>query len=228
MPRLLPAVLAAVVGLAACSSDDGGGPDDLTPAQVLAQAKKELDRAASVRFELSTDRLPEGIPGLLKATGVGTHDPAFEGEVQASQSGVIINAEVIAVGGDVYAKFSFAPIFTRIDPDNYNAPDPALLMDTERGISSLLTAATGLKHQGSTRDGAEVLTLLAGAIPGPSVAAIFPSADGTEPFTATFEVDDDSRLREVRMTGRFYRGSPAVTYTVSLDSYGEQVEISAP
>ena len=228
MPRLLLAVLAVVVGLSGCSAEDGGGPEGLTPAQVLVQAKQELDRAASVRFELSTDRLPEGIPGLLKATGVGTHDPAFEGEVQATQSGITVTAEVIAVGGDVYAKFSFAPTFTRIDPDDYNAPDPAVLMDTERGISSLLTAATGLKDQGSTRDGALVLTSLAGAIPGPSVAAIFPSADGSKPFTATFEVDDDSRLREVKMTGPFYRGSPAVTYTVSLDSYGEQVEISAP
>ena len=229
MRRRVTAILVAVVGcaaLAGCADDVSG--QTLTPAQRLARAKQVLDRAASVQFVLSVDHLPEGIPGLLEATGVGTHDPAFQGEVQAAQEGITVNAEVVAVGGEVYAKFSFSPIFIHIDPADYGAPDPATLMDTERGLSSLLTAATGLRDTGSTRDGDQVLTSIAGRIPGRRVAAIFPTADGGKPFTATFKVDDAAQLREVEMTGPFYRGRPAVSYTVSLDSYGEQVEISPP
>jgi lipoprotein LprG len=220
-------LLAGVLSLAACSGDDGA--DDAAPSlrPLLVSAKQQLDQTPGVRFVLSTDSLPEGLVGLLEAKGVGTHAPAFQGDIKVAQGGFSVNAEVVAVDAEVYAKISFSPVFIRIDPAEYGAPDPAALMDRETGVSALLTAATALKDAGERRDGAEVLRSVDATIPGESVAAIFPSAS-MSPFRATFELTSGNQLRHAEIRGPFYGGRAPVTYTIDLDSYGERVEISPP
>jgi lipoprotein LprG len=218
-------VLAASFGLISCSGDDIANGASLE--QRLVAAKEQLDASPSVRFVLSTDELPEGLAGLLEADGVGTHAPAFQGDIKVSQSGLSVEAKVVAVDTDVYAKISFSPVYTRIDPADYGAPDPARLMDEKAGISSLLTAATMPADAGERREGADVLQSISATIPGSAVAGIFPSAAST-PFAATFDLTDTDQLRSAEITGRFYSGEPPVTYTLELTSYGERVEISPP
>ena len=224
-PALALLVLAASFGLLSCSGQ--GGSDGASLAQRLAAAKEQLDSSPSLRFVLSTDELPAGLAGLLEADGVGTHAPAFQGDIKVSQSGLSVEAKVTAVENDVYAKISFSPVYTRIDPADYGAPDPARLMDEKAGISSLLTAADKLADDGERRDGADVLQSISATIPGSAVAGIFPSAAST-PFDATFDLTEADQLRSAEITGRFYRGEPSVTYTLELTSYGERVEISPP
>jgi len=214
------------LGLTACSSggsDTGTQPD---PTKQLADAKAALDSADSLRFSLSSDGLPSGQAGVVKASGVGTHDPAFQGDIEVNQSGLGVNGEVIAVDGKVYAKL-LVPVFVEIDPAAYGAPDPAVLMSEKSGISSLLTAAVDVKSDGQRREGSDVLDEISGTIPGDAMAAIFPSADGSASFPATFALDADGRLRTAEISGPFY-GGDSVTYTVTLDEYGGPVEITAP
>ncbi|MEP6528117.1 MAG: LppX_LprAFG lipoprotein [Nocardioidaceae bacterium] len=225
------AIVAALISLAcvtACSGDHEPVTDGPDPSQLLADAKQALDAAGSLEFTLSTDNLPAGTGGVLTAHGTGTHAPAFQGDLSVSRSGLTVGAKVIAVGGEVYAKIGPLPTYTEIDPADYNAPDPAALMDRRTGLSALLTAATDVRADGEIRDGSDLLTKITGTVPGDAVAGLFPSADPGPGYPATFTIDEDSHVRSVKVTGPFYEGHGDVTYTVTFDSYGNKVEISAP
>ena len=222
---LTAAMLACLIG---CSGSNSSTDDGSEPTQLLTAAKQALDNAGSVEFTLSTDDLPSGTGGILRAHGTGTHAPAFDGDLSVSQSGLTVGAEVVAVGGKVYAKIGLLPTFTEIDPADYNAPDPAALMNRQTGLSALLTEATDVESDGQVRDGADLLTKITGNVPGEAVAALFPSADPVPDYAAAFTIDEDSQLRTVELTGPFYEGHGDVTYTVTIDSYGDRVEISAP
>src|SRR5215213_6396868 len=223
-----PAVLGgllAVLLLAGCSGDSEAGAP---PEDVMAKARTQLDETSGVQLSLTTDELPDGTDGVLDATGVGTHDPAFEGEIKALISGISATVPVVALDGTVHAKLPFTTRYAVIDPAEYGAPDPAQLMATEGGISAWLTEATGVEEGEQTREGEDVLTSYTGTVPGQAVASVIPSADGTADFDATFEVDDAGRLVEAVVTGPFYGSAGDVTYTVSLSDYGTDEEITAP
>ena len=220
------ALLVGPVLLAGCSGDDA--TDDLTPEERLAEAKTALDETEGVRIALKTDELPPSVNGLLTADGVGTHAPAFEGDIQVSTSGLTAKAAVIAVDGKVWAVLPFTTDYAEIDPADYSAPDPAALMETEGGLSSLLTAAEGVEEGEQVREGENVLTEITATLPGEAVSAVIPSAKESADFDAAFTLDDDNRLSEVTMTGPFYPKADDVTYTVTFSQYGVAKDIQAP
>lgn len=221
------ALLVAPALLAGCSGGDDGA-DELTPEERLAEAKTALDETEGVRVALEADELPASVNGLLTADGVGTHAPAFAGDIQVSTSGLTAKAAVIAVDGKVWAVLPFTTDYAQIDPADYSAPDPAALMETEGGLSSLLTAAEGVEEGEQVREGENVLTEITGTLPGDAVAAVIPSAQEDADFDAAFTLDDDNRLSEVTMTGPFYPKADDVTYTVTFSQYGVAKDIAAP
>jgi lipoprotein LprG len=218
---LLPLALV----LAGC---DQGAAHDVDPTQALATAKTHLDETEGVTLHLGTDKLPAGVSGLLDADGVATHAPAFQGDIKVATSGITAGVKVVAVDGAVYAVLPFTQHYTRIDPADYNAPDPAALMDPEHGLSSLLTEARDVTNGKKERDGDQVLSTYSGTVPGRTVAAIIPSADPGEDFDATFNIDDRERLHEAILTGPFYPQGGDVTYTIEFDDYGTAHAIKAP
>jgi lipoprotein LprG len=225
-----PLVAAALLiplalGITACSH---ASTSDQTPEQAMAGAKAELDKAKGVHVVLSTDKLPSGVSGLLDADGVGTHAPAFKGAIKVAASGITADAKVIATNGSVYAVLPFTTKYVEIDPQDYGAPDPAALMDTRTGLSSLLTEAKDVTAGKRTRDGDQVLSTYAGTVPGRTVASIIPSADAEQDFDATFHLDGDGRLHEAVLTGPFYPRGGEVTYTITFDQYGAAPNITAP
>ncbi len=194
----------------------------------MTEARAQLDETPGVQVSLTTEELPDGVDGVLEATGVGTHAPAFEGEITVLLNQVRATVPVVAVDGAVRAKLPFTQSYAEIDPAEYGAPDPAQLMATEGGISAWLTEATGVEEGEQTRQGEAVLTSYSGTVPGEAVASVIPSADAAADFDATFEVDDDGRLVEALVTGPFYGDAGDVAYTVSLTDYGTDEEITAP
>ncbi|HET6651605.1 MAG TPA: LppX_LprAFG lipoprotein [Nocardioides sp.] len=219
--------LLAPLALASC----GGGGDeatDLTPEERLAEAKTALDETSGVHITLEADRLPPGINGLLSADGVGTHAPAFEGDIQVTTGGLTAKAAVIAVDGTVYAVLPFTTDYAPIDPADYQAPDPAKLMSGEGGLSSLLTSVEGIEEGDDVRRGEEVLSTFSGTLPGDVVAGVIPSAQTDAEFDTTFTLDDGNQLTEVVITGPFYPNADPVTYTVGFDEYGTDQDITAP
>jgi lipoprotein LprG len=221
------AVLAGFALLGACSDDDtsDASPDELRDR--LASAKTQLDEAASIEFSLTADELPDGVTGLMDAEGIGTHDPAFEGTVTVSAMGGV-NADVIAVGDDVYAKVSFTPDYTPVDPSDLGAPNPALLFDPDVGVTTFLTSTGDLEAGEQSRDGSLVLTTVTGSLSGDVVQRLIPTAESTAEFDVEYRLTDDDALHDAVMTGPFYGDAGDVTYTMSLTASDESVEITAP
>lgn len=233
--RLSALVLAAALALTGggCSDDDekpGGGDDGPTPEEVLELAKTSLDETSGVQISLTTDEVPSGVTGIKSATGVGAHPAAFEGEFELSVNGLPATAEVIAVGGTTYAKNSLLlPDWTEIDPDDYGAPDPATLMEPDGGFSGLISAITDVEEGDTVRGGEgnrEIFTEYTGTIPSSAVEALIPTAEGD--FDAVLTISEDGELRRAELTGVFYEDADALTYTLTLDDYGTEAEITAP
>ncbi|WP_051551797.1 LppX_LprAFG lipoprotein [Nocardioides sp. URHA0020] len=228
---LLAGALTAVL-LTACSSDGGGGggsKSDPTPEEVFAAAKKTLDETSGVNLTLSTDDLPDGVTGVEKAEGVGTHAPAFEGSITVVLSGQAFQVPVVAVDAKVYVQLPLTTGYQDIDPAEYGAPDPAKLMSTDAGFSSLLPATTEVEKGESVRGGAdnkEILTEYTGKVPGDVMKNVIPTAAGE--FDATYTINDDDELRSAELTGVFYQDSKPMTYTVTFEDYGTTKDITAP
>lgn len=218
--------VALTLTLSACS----GGAEEASanPEEVLAAAKAALDETSGVRVTLSTEKLPPTVDGILRAEGVGTHDPAFEGDLKVASGGITADVPVVAAQGKVFAKLPFTTKFVEVDPAAYAAPDPAGLMEPEGGLSSLLTAAEGVEEGEQVRSGEDVLSSFTGTVPGDVVASIIPSATPDTDFDATFTVDDEDHLREAVLTGAFYPQADEVTYTITFEQYDTSADITLP
>lgn len=227
MRRSVVTVLAVVLLVAGCTGDDDGeaAPD---PAERLAAAKQQIDEAASIDVELKTDALPDGVDGVTRASGTGNHDPAFEGTIDLVAAGFSGEAPVVAVDGEVFVELPFTSDYVAVDPTAYGAPDPADLMSTDHGFSSLLTSTDDLEEGGERRDGEEVLTEMTGTLDGAAVARLFPTAEESGSFDVTYTLTDDDEIDTATVTGPFYGGADDVTYDIVIDTSDEPVEISKP
>lgn len=225
--RLLAPVLLALLPLAACSGGSDG--PDVDPEAVLAEAQEVLAGTSGLRLDLTTDDLPEGVTGVTRAQGVATSAPAFDGVIEVPFAGTDVQVPVISVDGTVYAQIPLTTGWSEVDPAEYGAPDPAALVDPRTGFPGLLTATYGVEAGESVRGGEgnrEVLTEYTGTVPGEAVAGIIPTAEGD--FDVTYTITDEGEVREAVLTGVFYPGADAMTYTVGLDDYGLEQEITAP
>jgi len=235
MKRLLAlgAALMLTVTLAGCSDkkDDSAPEKGDDPVVLLTEAKKTIDEAASVHIVLTGRDLPDGGQTLASGDGVATHAPAFKGKLTVRAAGAPIDAEVVAVGSKVYAKLPFTPRFIELPPSQLaglGAPDPAILLDPAKGLTSVLPTVKDPVIKGETRDGAKVLVEVAGAVQGKTLQGIFPKAPADQDFPSTFKIDKDTKqLVSATITGPFYDGATS-SYDVTLDKYGEKVEITKP
>ncbi len=223
------ALAAGLLLASGCSGDESSALEGKSPEEVLELARTTLNETSGVSITLDTDDLPEGLTALKSAEGVGTHEPAFEGELTVILSGNEFDVPIIAVDGTVNAQIPLTPGWSDVDPAEYGAPDPAQLMSTEAGFSSLLPATEDVEEGESVRGGAnndEVLTEFTGTVPGDVVANVIPSAEGD--FEATYSISADGELREAALTGVFYPDTKPMTYTLGFDDYGSEPEITAP
>jgi lipoprotein LprG len=232
--RLRVAAAAALTLLAlattACSGDSEGPQDEpASAAEVMAAAKERLDGAVGIRMTLTSTGIPETISALTGGTGVLTHAPAFEGELTVQTLGMTPRVPVVAVDGVVHAQLPFTTGFQAIDPAAYGAPDPAQLADPDTGLSSMLTATTDVEAGESVRGGEgnkEVLTTYTGTLPGSKAASLVPSVTGD--VAATYTINEDAEVSTVELTGDFYGTGGTETYTITIDAYDVEQEITAP
>lgn len=234
MKRLvaLGAMLALVLtGCSDSKKDGGGGKSGDDPVALLTEVKKTIDEAASVHIVLTGRDLPDTAQTLASGDGVATHAPAFKGKLTVRAAGSPIDAEVVSVGGKVYAKLPYIPTFMELPPSQLaglGAPDPAVLLDPAKGLTSMLPTLKDPAIKGETRDGSKVLTEVTGAVQGRTLQGIFPKAPADQDFPSTFKIDKATKqLVSATITGPFYEGATS-SYDVKLDRYGEQVEITKP
>jgi lipoprotein LprG len=233
--RLLALGAVLLIALAGCSdkkdSGGGGGQSGDDAVALLTAAKKSIDDAASVHIVLTGRDLPDNAQTLASGDGVATHAPAFKGTLTVRAAGAPIDAEVVAVGSKVYAKLPFTPSFIELPPSQLaglGAPDPAILLDPAKGFTSVLLTVKDPKITGESRQGSKVLTEITGSVPGKSLQGIFPKAPADKDFPSTFKIDKDTKqLVSATITGPFYDGTTS-SYDITLDKYGEKVEITKP
>lgn len=224
-----------LVALLAAGFVAGCGPDKSDPKvqrdllkERLTEARERIDNAETINLSLSAKNMPDGTSGLLSATGSGNHYPAFKGNVKVITGGATITAEVVAVGSEFMAKPSFAPIFLKLDPARYKAPNPASLFETSVGFSQILVQTKGLKEGAKSRDGKEILTTISGILPGSVVRAILPSADTAASFPVTYRLTEDNELRDASISGPFYPGVAEVTYDLAITTSSKPITITLP
>ena len=227
MRRLLaPLALAVAVTVSGCG---GGSASHQDPAKALASARHQLATTSGVSLSLATSDLPSGVQGLKSATGTVTDAPAYDGTLGVVTKLGTFSVPVRSVGGKVYAQIPLTPGWTVVNPADYGAPDPAQLISVDHGLPSLLAATTGLTSGHDIRGGTdhkEVLATYSGSVPASAVSAIIPGATGT--FRATYALASGDQLRQAVLTGHFYAGHPASTYTLVLTGYGTSVTVTAP
>lgn len=228
--RIAAAIVPVAMVLGACSGGSSGSKTDgQTPQEVFSSAQQHLTDTKGVNLTLTTNNLPDGINGIEKAVGVATDAPAFDGKLTVSLSGQAFDVPVIAVDGKVYAQIPLTTGWSDVDPKDYGAPDPAGFLSPHDGFAAILGAATGLKKGDSVRGGAnndEILTTYTGSVAGDVVAKVIPGASGD--FTLSTQITDGDELRSMSMTGVFYQGAAANTYTVDFEDYGTTKDIAKP
>lgn len=230
-------VLTASLGLSACSGDDEptgssaantDGDDSVSPEEALAFAKTTIDDTSGVQLTLKTDGTPDSTAFLSEASGVITADPpAFQGKASGTFEGIpASDVDIVSVGGQVYAKiFGGFSDFTLPKC----VPDPAGLLDPTTGFATVLTEVGDLSEGEQVRGGSdndEILTTYTGVVPGKTVQNLLPCAPGEE-FDASFTLDDSGALRTAEITGQFFDNSE-LTYTISIDAYDVEQEITKP
>jgi lipoprotein LprG len=224
-------VLLSVAGLSGCSEDSGAEPEEQTPEQVLDTAARTLTETSGLQLDLTTDDLPAGVTGIVKAAGTATNEPAaFEGTISVVLTGTTFDVPVIAVDDTVHAQIPLTPGWNEVDPADYGAPDPARLIDGDTGFPALLGTTEGLEEGESVRGGAnndEVVTTYTGTVPGADMKKVIPSSAG-DSFDVEWQVTDEGELRRADLTGVFYPDSAEMTYTVTFAEYGTEKDITAP
>ncbi len=245
LPRRLAAgVSVAVLALtaAACSGGDEGvssnkeadADDDgqASPEEVMAFAKEKLDATSGVEIALSTQDEPDREAFLKNATGTIIADPpAFEGTADGRYMGFdASDIAIVSVDGKFYVDLPLQG-FDELDPADLCAPDPAQLLDPDKGVSSVLTAAEDLEAGDSERggpDNAEVLTVFTGTVPNAAIKNVLPCAPGPT-FDAKFTINEDGLLRAAEVTGQFFKGATQeITYTIDVEAYDVEQDIVAP
>jgi lipoprotein LprG len=233
MKRLVALGAVLVLALTGCtdSKNSGGTPKSDDAVTLLTDAKKTIDETASVHIVITGRDLPDSGQTLASGDGVATHAPAFKGKLTVRAAGAPIDAQVVAVGGKVYAKLPFSSKFIALPPSQLaglGAPDPAVLLDPNKGLTSTLPTVKNPAVKGETRDGSKVLTEVTGSIQGKTLQGIFPKAPADQDFPSTFKIDKSTKqLVSATITGPFYDGATS-SYDVTLDKYGEKVEITKP
>jgi len=227
--RALALALSMAAALTACSGGDTSkDARALTAAEQLAAAKAKADAATSLHLTLRSSGIPESANGVLAADGSGTHAPAFKGTLDARIAGFAAKVEVVAIDRLLYLKLPFTTEFAETDPKQYNAPNPALLFAKEGGVTSLMTATTDPVVGKQTRAGADVLTTITGKLSGARVVKLLNFGEAAKSFDVTYGITDPGgELRTVTLVGPFFTGATS-TYVLTLDKYGDPVDISKP
>lgn len=227
MRRAGLAAALAVLALPVLTACTGGG-SKIDGDALLTTAANKLATTSGIQLTL-TGNLPNGVNGLTKATGVATSAPAFQGDIGAVTSSLPVQAKVIAVNGKVWAVLPFTTNYVQINPADYGAPDPAVLMDPAKGLPAWLKALVGTHPKTKqVREGSAVLTELTSKLSGKLVAALIPTADAKADFAAVVRIDSAGKATFLSLTGPFYPGSSDVTYQATITQYDVSKAIKAP
>lgn len=226
---------AVLLATAACSNEEPeaepGDPSQAPPTAQdrLEEAREALASTPSVQLLLEGTDIPRSEGAVVRAEGVGTTDPpAFDGVIKASISGIQADVDTVAIGPDLWVKMPFTPSHIKTTAATMGVPDPARLFDPNEGVVALLSQTEGAEFGDQSRHRQEILQQVTGTLPGAAVTDLLVVGDAEADYQVTYGlVEEGWELRTVVLTGPFFPPEES-TYTLTLDGYGETVEITAP
>jgi lipoprotein LprG len=210
--------------LAACGSSSPGA----SPQTLLQQSKQVLDSTPGVHFTLDSSNV--GTKGTVIKGGQGdlVHPDRLQGSLDLLVKGFPATVKVVAVGSTVEAQLPFSTTYSKIDPSTFGLGNPADLLSSQRGLSSLLTAGTNPQMAGTERIGGELLQKVKTTVPGTAVP-LLPDQNPNQPVALVAAINPSNhQLRQVTLTGPFTSATTNSTYIVTLTNYGQQPQINLP
>ncbi len=140
-----------------------------------------------------------------------------------------MTVRIVSTGGQFLVELPFTAHYEKANPSDYGFGDPAVLLDPNKGLSSLLVQALSAHTADRDRLNGEELDEVDVSLPGDRAAALLTSADKSKPVSGRIGIAvSDHQVRRVVLTGPFFDASRDSTFTLVLDRYGENVAITPP
>ncbi|MFN2569376.1 MAG: LppX_LprAFG lipoprotein [Candidatus Dormibacteria bacterium] len=226
--RRLASLAATAAALASCGSTATADPHSL-----ISDAKRSVDSARALHFTLSSSGVEQaGGAQIVGGEGDAKRPAEFTGKLDIRFQGLPLSVSVVSVGHTFYVKLPLSNRFETADPTKYGFNDPAVFLDPDRGLSSMLAQARSPSLASRDRYQGEELDEVKAELPGDMVAGLLTSADARRPRSdvpVTLGINVATHeLRRAVLTGLFFDPRKTSTYTLILDRYGEDVNISRP
>lgn len=213
-----------VAALSGCGSTPAADPHPL-----LQQAKRTIDATPSLHFVLTSSGASGSGTLITGGEGDALRPDSFAGSLRVLRSGFALTVKILSTGGQFMVELPFVAHYEKANPSDYGFGDPALLLDPDKGLSSLLVDTLSAQTADRDRYNGEELDEVVVSLPGDRVAALLTSADKSKPVNGRIGIAVDShQVRRVVLTGPFFDASKDSTFTVVLDRYGENVTITPP
>ena len=224
--RFAASIVAAGLLASAVSGCSGGTSGN--PQSLLSSARSTLDSTSAAHFTLSSTNASSGGTTITGGEGDVQRPDKLKGSLDVIVNGFKAQVKVVAVGDQVFAELPFSTSFSKIDPASFGLGNPGQLLDPQKGLSSLLSAATGAKVTGQQRINGELVDLVSAQVPGAAVP-VLPDADPSVPVHLVAAINaDNHQLRQVTLSGPFIKAGTVSTFVLTLTSYGENVQIALP
>lgn len=202
----------------------------MDPATLLRNAKSTIDGTEALHFTLTSENAKGS--GLVLSGGEGDarrKPDAFTGTLTVTLAGAPLTVRIVSVGGTFYAQEPFATHYKVATPQQYGFGDPTVLLNPDKGLSSLLVQAKNPQLGDQTRYQGEALQQVKAQLPGQLVANLLVSADPSQDVSAVFGIDpSNNQLRTVDLVGPFFAKGENATFHLVLADYGENVTITPP
>jgi lipoprotein LprG len=228
-PHLLKRNFAAVlVSTAIVVSAACGGPEDLTPEQVIEKSAPAMQEASSFHVTLDLSQVGKAPPGLF-LTGADADivkPDKLQAEVSAIYSGLPIEVKVIVDGEKQY--------MTDPASGKWQVMPPALnivqFFDPSKGVADMLTNLKDLEGHGRESIGDTDSYVVKGKVPTSALSAFSPEVTASGDLTTTLWVGaTDFLVRRAQIEGPLTASEPAeVVRTFHFRDYNKDIKIDTP
>jgi lipoprotein LprG len=229
--RFLLALLVPVLllpALAACDKDENNGPD---PGNGLPDGATLLTESATAMAEVETAHIvldinpAIGALPISRAEGDLKRDGDAKGKIQLILGAQLVEVEFVVLGEQAWLKYptggwTEAGSITTIY-------DPSAILDSDRGVSNLLSTATNAKTDGDeTIDGVDSWRVTVD-IDQDAANTLVPGVPSG--LTGTVWIDKQTkRMVKAEVQTPTSEASPASTITLAMTEFDTPVTVSAP
>ena len=227
-PRALLALVAPVLlafGAASCSKDED--PNTLPSGTTLVSESAEAMRAVqTAHIVIEVDGAISSLP-IKMAQGDLKRNGDAKGDIQLQQFGQLIQLDFVLLSGDAYLKFPTGGWQKQAGGTASFPYDPSAILDSERGITKLLSTATNARTEGSETIGGVDTYRVAVDFDNTAASVLVPGVP--EGVKGQVWIDKaNKRMVKAVVSSPASGTTPAATMTVTLTNIDVPVTISAP